>query len=320
MNKLQKILTGLLGVQMILAIIVFIPWGGGGGGGGALLKDFAVEDVVELTVEDNNGNTVHLVKQGDAWVIPDAGNYPVDETKITPVLEKFKNVKTNRLVTQTVASHDRLQVGTNNFLRRVVLKMKDGTENLLYLGSSGGAGAMHIRSGDQSKVYLTGELTTFEVGSQASNWIDTAYLNLTASQIQALVLQNPNGAFAFDKDAEGNWVMQGLGADEMFDSVKLTTIVNRLATLRLTKPLGTQALPEYGLDNPQAVVTMALQDDQGQTSEVVLQVGAKNPDDTYTVHASTSPYYVTVSNFSVNDLVTKAKTDFLAQPTPTPAP
>jgi hypothetical protein len=85
--------------------------------------------------------------------------------------------------------------------------------------------------------------------------------------------------------------------------------------LNLTAPLGREELASYGLDQPKAVATIETAD-----QVVTLRVGAQDPDDkSYTVISSESPYYVQVSQFSVQNLVENTRDDFLEAP-PTPAP
>jgi hypothetical protein len=54
---------------------------------------------------------------------------------------------------------------------------------------------------------------------------------------------------------------------------------------------------------------------------VTLKVGAEDPDaNGYVVKSTESPYYVLAASYNMEPLVTYTRQDFMAEPTPTPAP
>jgi hypothetical protein len=310
MTRLQQILAVVLVVQIVLIVFVFWPQSLAEGAGGPLLPDFAAGDVISLTIQDSDGNRIVLAKDGDAWVLPEAGSYPVDGEKIMPFLEKFEGVQTNRMVTETEGSHKRLNVSPDKFNRMVEVTLQDGSKQQIYIGNSAGAGATHIRAENQSQVYLTGEVQAFEVDPKATNWINAQYYTLPQTATIALTLQNQNGTFEFERDGE-TWTMNGLAEDEAFAENNLTTVLNQVSTVRMTSPSGKEEQPSFGLADPTAVVTLKTQDGNEHT----LLVGAQNEvDNNYIVKWSGSPYYVWVAEFSVKELVERGRDDFLLPP------
>ncbi|MEM5774052.1 MAG: DUF4340 domain-containing protein, partial [Anaerolineaceae bacterium] len=128
-------------------------------------------------------------------------------------------------------------------------------------------------------------------------------------------LQNAKGTFQFTNegtaDAE-NWVMAGLSADEVFNPNNMISLLTRLGNLQIKKPLGKTALPEYGLDEPSAVVTLDYTDANGAARQMVVTIGAYDEsDDSYFVKASTSDYYVKINAYTITDFVERGKEDFL---------
>jgi hypothetical protein len=87
----------------------------------------------------------------------------------------------------------------------------------------------------------------------------------------------------------------------------------------MTRPLGEEPLPEYGMDQPEAVVTVTTRDDAGVEKTQTLTIGAKDEaNDGYPVLSSESTFYVRVNTFSVEDFVTRTRDEFIVQPTPEP--
>ena len=311
-SKPNQILAAVLAVQIALVAAVFWPRPAASGNSGPLWADFKAADVTSLTISDAEDHKVTLAKSGEAWVLPEADDYPADSTKVTPLLEKIEKVKTNRLVTQTEASHPRLKVASDDFNSLLEIKLKDDATHQLYVGSSTGASATHIRADDQSEVYLTGDLTSFDASAQASAWVDTLYFTIPQTATTSLTLENANGAFEFTKDGE-KWTMKGLAAGETFNENNFTSLFSQASELRMTEPIGKKEVASFGLDKPQAVITLKTAD-----KTYTLSIGARNEEDsTYVVSSSESPYFVRVSEGVVQSFIEKKRDDFLQLP-PTP--
>jgi energy-coupling factor transporter ATP-binding protein EcfA2 len=203
----------------------------------------------------------------------------------------------------------------DDFVRRIDFETANGTKHTLYLGSSPQYGATHFRMEGQSETYLTSELSTWETKADATSWVDTAYLSVPRNDVTKVTLENANGTFTFTKDDEGTWTMGGLAADETLAETKVTALIQQAASVNMVRPLGKEEQAAYGMDEPNAVVTLDTDD-----KTITLRVGAKDPDkNSYVVISSESPYYVQVSGYSLKNLVENTRDDFLQKP-PTPTP
>lgn len=311
MSRLNQILIIILVIQVGVAAFAFWPKSTAQAGDNPILPNFTAANVVKLTISDGDDNTVVLAKNGDSWVLPEAGDFPVEAEKVSALLDKIAAIKTNRLVTQTETSHRRLQVAADDFARLVELESGDGSTHKLYIGSTAGAGATHVRLDGQSNVYLSADLTSFEANAQPSGWIDTLYFEVPRENVVGLTLENENGTFEFEKEGE-SWTMAGLADDEAFNETGLTGMLTGITSVRLAAPLGKEEKAEYGLDNPLAVVALKTSGEEGDKT-YTLTVGAKN-DTGYIFHSSESPYYVQISEFVGNSLVEKTRDDFLQAP------
>jgi hypothetical protein len=169
-------------------------------------------------------------------------------------------------------------------------------------------------------VYLASDLSATDVPVQPSSWVEQAYLDVPVDQIVALTLENKQGRFEFAKEGE-SWSLKDLTTGETLDEASVKTLVNKVRYATLLRPLGKERQPSYGLDEPQAVVTLHTHGSEGDKA-YTLRVGAQDPaDNSFVVKSSDSDYYVWVSEYAVKDLVEKGREDFLQQPpTPTPAP
>jgi hypothetical protein len=319
MNRGNQILVGILVVQIALGVIVFWPRQAAVAAGEPLLAGVAVDQIARVTIRDAAGEQVQLAKQDGAWVLADAGDYPVTEGSVPELLDKLVGLTSGRLVAETADSHQRLQVADGNYAYQVELKLEDGSLRTLYLGTSPSFGAIHVRVAGQNPVYLASDLSSTDVGTRVSNWIDTSYFSVPQDEIVGLMLENRNGTFEFQKVDE-TWTMAGLAADETLDEDGVTTLVSRATSVRMLRPLGTEPMPSYRMDAPSAVLVLQARSAEGTETAYTLHVGAKSEEDnSYVVKSSESPYYVRVTEFSVQDWVEKDRQGFLELP-PTPAP
>jgi hypothetical protein len=318
MNRQNRVLAGLLALQLVVVAVIFWPHPAASGTSANLFPGVSADQIVSLTITDASGSKIQLAKKDGAWVLPDNGDYPVDGDKVPTFLTKIVGLKADRLVTQTSASHARLKVAAGDYERLVDLVLDDGTHHQLYMGSSPSYGAIHVRADNQNEVYLASDLSAQDAGVAATSWVNSTYLEIPEDQIVAMTLENAQGRLELEK-AGGTWTLKGLAADETLAQDQITTLVSRARLVTMTQPLGKEQKAEYGLDNPSAVVTVSTHSDSGDKT-YTLSVGAQDPtDNSFVVISSESPYYVRVNEYSAKDLVEKGRADLIqAQATPAP--
>ncbi len=314
LNRFNQILVAVLILQLVIAGIVFWPANASSETGGLVFGDFETDDVVSLTIIDDAGEQITLRKGSDGWVLPEGGDYPAKEDSVTELLGKVVGLRSNRLVTRTEASHKRLQVADDDFARQLILETADGQSHTLYIGSSPNVNATHVRLVGQDETYLAGDLSVWQMNTQASSWIDPLYFGVATADITAIRLQNAHGELTFEKDAEGNWTMLGLAEDEELLENNVKSLANRVASIRMVEPIGTEQQDWFEFDQPQATVTVTTNKEGEGEQTFTIQVGAQGEDNNYVVKASNSAYYVSVASFTVEDLLERNRDSFLAKP------
>ena len=315
MTRQQQILTALLVVQVVVASVVFWPRRGSTAAASPLLAGVAADDIVGLTISDDQGSSLVLRKQDEQWVLPEAEDYPVQASKVEPVLEGLANMDRRTLVARTKESQRQLQVADDDYARRLVLTTSAGQEQGLYLGSAPSYGATHVRLVGEAETYLQRELSAWEVAATASSWIDVSYLRIAADELTEVIVQNAGGTLRIVRDEAGEWTLADLAEGEVLAEYQVSALVSSASNLTVREPLGKTGQAAYGLDEPLAVATL-----RTATEAYIVNIGAHDPDGrTYVVKASNSDYYVTVSDYSLRNLVEDSRSDLLEQPTPTPA-
>ena len=324
MSKLSRgnqILAAVLIVQIVLAVVVLWPRGAATAGGEGLFGELEADQIVSFSITDAEGIQIELAKEAGDWVLASGGNYPAKGDTVTEFLDKLVAMTKDRLVTETAASQKRLMVADDDYNRLVEFELDDGTQHTLYIGTAPSYGVSHVRAAGDDEVYLVSNLTLSDASVTASSWIDTVYSSITADEITGVIIENAQGNFVFSKDEEGNWSLAGIPEGEEPNTNTIDYVYNRVDDIRLLRPLGTELLPEYGIDPPRATVTVQRTDAEGAEYTYVFTVGAQDETDrTWVMKSSESPYYVRVSEYTAEDFVNWTMDDFLVQPTPTPAP
>ena len=323
MNRTNRILVAALALQIVLVAVVFWPRPAASvASGESLFADLEADQIVRLTISDGGSNQIVLAKGAEGWVVPDADDYPTQGNKVPDFVDKLVALKADRLVTETEGSHKRLKVAEGSFNRLVEFELADGTVHELYLGTSPTYKVTHVRADDEKEVYLVSDLSTSDVGAQATSWVDGIYYSVVQDDIVAITLENAHGRLAFEKDDAGAWTLRDLAPDETLLENNVMSLATRAALLRMQRPLGKTEKEEYGLKEPNAVVTVKTRDGDGNEETVTLRVGAQSEEDSsYVVISSGSPYYVRVADYTVRDYVEKSRDDYLQPPeTPTPEP
>ena len=295
MNRTNRILSVALAVQLVLAVIVFFPRPAPEVASGPLLADFDASAVTGLTLTDADGNSVTLVKGEDGgWSLPDYDNYPAQASNVTGLLSKIGALQANRLIARNDSSQARLEVKADNFQRRIEIRSGDRTDTL-YLGSASGASDTHARVNDQAEIYLTTGLAAWEVGAQVSAWIDTTYVSVDQTAVTSIDVSNANGSFTFTQ-ADGTWAYAGLAAGEAFDPASISNLTRQATGMRMSAPLGRTLDPAWGLDEPQAAVTVNWTETVMPTPEpAAAPAETATPAATFTPSALVSPLIPSVT-------------------------
>lgn len=311
-SRVNLLLLAILVLQVIVVAWVYWPRPGSQAGT-PLLPGLSADQVTRLRIADSENNSVELERIPEGWAVAGTDGYLANSEKITTTLASLIGVTTNRLVTRTAASHARLQVAPDNFVRQITLGTPSG-DKVIYLGSSGGASATHVRLDGDDATYLTSGLDTWQLETAPSSWVNAAYFTVPTDEVVSLTLENAHGALAFVKDETGAWTLQDRAEGENVLAANISTLVTRATGVNLVAPLGSADKPEYGMADPLATLTLQTKNAQGETATYTLLLGAKDADNNYVFKASNSPHYVRIAGYTGDEFANKQRADLLAQP------
>ncbi len=309
MNKTQKYLLAILGLQFILILVVFLLQRPVAASNNLIFPDLKVESVTAIHISDSAGKLVSIEKQGEKWVLPLQDNFPVNAETIQPLVEKLATIRDNRLVTISEASHDRLSISNENFERKVEITI-NGNKEIIYFGSSPATSNIHFRLNGKPEVYLTNALTSAQISTTISSWVNTVIYQISSSTVKKIEISNNAGDFIFEPDAELVWSTQALEEGYQFDQSKWSSLLTGITTLRFVEPVSRSEKAEYGFDMPQAVMDIEYSIDTGQLMSGKLFIGNQDENGNYYVKWTESEYIFVISSYNAERFVNLTMDDY----------
>ncbi|MCK6546003.1 DUF4340 domain-containing protein [Myxococcota bacterium] len=331
MNKTNQLLVGLLALQGL----VFVGMKVGGGSAEdnrpkVVLEGFEPGKVSKLEIigEPKDAadpkappqTSVTLTKTGTQWGIAAADGYPADNQKVEEFLGKLAKLKTRGPVLTSATYHKKVEVADDKFQRKLKLTV-DGKELELILGTSPSLKNVHLRKAGSDEVLQVSELTAWEAGARAWDWVDRAWVKFGENDVWGIAIQNANGVLNLQKDQSGLW--NAVGATGAVKKGVLDDLVRKASAMNLEEPVGKTEKPEFGLDQPLAVVTLTTGTSTiagklpAELKTEVVRIGKKSDtENRYWAKSTTSPYVVELAGWAVEPLVTKSMKDLLEDTKP----
>lgn len=306
-DRRLRLLAGALVVQIILGLIVFWPTS-------SVLKDQTffsdkeIQDISYISISDDEGNQLKLNRNESDWVLSDTDGFFVSDDKVSPLLQKLVNLNSNRMVAQTESSHLKLEVGLDNYKRKIEILWANQEKNTILLGNSAGSGATHFRLMSNDEVYLTGGLTAWDANTTASRYIDTEYFMLDKDSISYVQLKNDNGIFHFSRNND-SLIYDDIEDSEFRNQSAVNTLLTQISSIRMASPIGKVLENGVGIEDPKVVLIVRSESDNG-VIESMFKVGEKRGDN-YLASSSMSEYFALVSSYTANNLLDVVHSNFV---------
>ncbi len=182
MKKLKFWLTGLLLVQLLLAVALLLnnQWEAQKNKPKPLLA-IDWQSVDQLMVETKDFG-VTLLKSDASWILSDT-KLPINNDDINELLRSLKNLQTGWPVATMSSSHKRFEVADDKFLRHVEVYSQGDLLGELFFGNSPGLRQSHVRRAGDDAIYNV-RLDTLDINANADLWIDKGLIS--ASDISAI--------------------------------------------------------------------------------------------------------------------------------------
>jgi hypothetical protein len=251
MNRLSFKLAAVLGLQLVLALIL---WAGGPDYNAFKAKEpllaFDPAKVDRIEIAENSANSVALVKEDGKWVIPSSAGFPADAAKVSGLLAKLAGLKKGWPVATSAEAAKRFKVSDDAFERRVVLKSGGGTVGELLLGTSPNFKSVSVRAAGDGNVYSVA-FAAYEAGARGEEWQDRGLLNIQQDQIASIAI----GDVLLERK-DGKYVLPGLAAGQKQDETATYRLAGALTYPVFEAVVGKGAEAQAKVSPPDIEITV----------------------------------------------------------------
>ncbi len=155
----------------------------------------SLDEVTRVELAGRGAETVATLERGESgWVVLERDGYPADLTKTRHALLSLAETQILEAKTVDPAFHDRLGVEaitaeTAGGIAVRLLGLEEPVE--VIVGNAEGDYQRYVRRQNENQAYLVNRDP--EIGTTATDWLDTAIIDLDGERVQHVTVTRPNG-------------------------------------------------------------------------------------------------------------------------------
>jgi len=325
-------LAVLLAAQLGLALLLSLDQGRFETSPEGPLLEFDPARVERLRIERSGAEALIIERAEAGWILPAHAGFPAAEAKVAALLERLADLRRRLPVATSNEALTRFKVADADFEGRLVLSAGDQSLGTLYLGDSAGYRRQYVRAAGDSAVFEVA-LGPGDAPADPDDWIDRDWLRLDGQDIAGIAFPD----FELERE-DGAWRLAKTAADEALEQDEAKRLVRQLANLSFAGVLGTEAKPEYGLDEPLLEWRIELASGEARSYQLsplaepgterdtdgkgaaptgtTAEGESSSPDapDWYVLKVADEPYFLKVAAITAKPLTQISREDLLAAP------
>lgn len=258
------------------------------------------EQVVEIEVQKSGKTAYHLTKEKKTWKFADDKSLPVDEDRISTLLDSVANVTATK---EMEAAGDRSDYGIENPVLTICIRTEDKTYQYKLGNEVPVEGGVYGISSDSEKIFCMSDslLSTFDVEANSLIQKDTIP-DITEDDMTAVKIVNKKG-----RDFEAKAVRKSHRVESNIkwnitkpyekplpvSDENWSTTLGYFTSLEFGELVeyGAKNPAQYGLDHPSSVITVKYKKEKKEKS-FVLYVGKQKEDNYYVCLKGSSNIYL----------------------------
>jgi hypothetical protein len=230
----------------------------------------------EISLASSGGDTVRLVKEGQAWKVVAPFVAPADTSAVESLLTSLEKLEADEVVAEKAPSL--AEYGLDKPTRTVsaVVEGAPARLSIQFGAKSPDGGSTYARTGSDSKVYLVPQWVEGTFDKKPFDLRDRDLLHVKRDDVRTLEVAGPEGSYALARTDAGEWAVTkpvATRAGRWSVDGLLGTIEN-LRMESVAQDSATDVKP-YGLDKPTRTVSLVLKD--GSTRSIEIGAGLPEP-------------------------------------------
>jgi len=268
--------TLYLFVALVVLALVYYFWGVKGAAEREIQQERASkllpispDSVDQVTIFHEGDSILVYQRQPDGWRITYPVNTGADQKKIKTNLDAYLDAKKDRTIAEEFTN---LQpYGLDHPQAKIEITYNDTGKAALLIGDENPTGSsVFVKRGSKPPIYTSGKKLLTEGNKGLFDLRDRSILHFNEDAISRIVIDQQNGQEIQMSKFGNDWRLHN--PDVPGNSSQIRTVLNKLSNGNVTEVTEEQPnnLSEYGLDNPQATISLFSND---STKAAVLAVG-----------------------------------------------
>jgi hypothetical protein len=228
--------------------------------------DFRQKDVFKLETGDVAGIKLQAKdvqweaqKKDEAWTIQAPFKALAKDVKITAFLEALSNLKAKEFNSETKSPDDLKKAGLDKPETRITLSMPKANKQITFLLHKA-ADKTFVTTSESNKIIVPDSDPFAEIDKKADEYRETKVAAFNTWQAAKVVVKKGGLDLTLTKGANDKWYFDAAQKEEA-DASKIETFVRKIESLESTEFVDApKSLAEYGLDKPQAAMTVTTKD------------------------------------------------------------
>jgi hypothetical protein len=225
---------------------------------------FETEKLEEIRVTSENESTV-LRKTNGTWRIAEPEPGDADQTEVSSLTTNLTNLEVNRVIEDNAA--DLAKYGLAAPRIKVAYKAEGGATGEIHLGEKTATQSdLYAVKAGEKRVFLVSAFQETTFAKKPFDLRDKRILNFERDKVDTVEIAQGTSSIQLARSGSDWTVKQPVQAAGDYSAVE--GLLTRLASANMTKLVDGTDLASYGLDKPQATVTVG-----AGSSRAVLAIG-----------------------------------------------
>lgn len=238
----------------------------------------------EITLATAGGETLRLVKEGQAWKVVAPFAAPADTSAVESILTSLEKLEADEVVVEQASSLS--EYGLDQPSRTVSAVVEGATLSVQFGAKSPDGASVYARTPSASRVYLVPQWVEGGFDKKPFDLRDRDLLHVKRDDVRSLEVTGPESSYALARTDAGEWAFTKPVATRA-GRWSVDGLLGTIENLRMESVAsdGATAAKPFGLDPPARAVTLVLKDGGTRT----LEIGAGAPDPAASPAPSPSP-------------------------------
>jgi hypothetical protein len=240
----------------------------------------------EISLAAAGGETIRLVKEGQAWKLVAPFAAPADTSAVDSLLTSLEKLEADEVVVEQAANLAEYGLDKPSRTVTAVVEGAPAPLSIQFGAKSPDGSSAYARKGSEPKVYLVPQWVEGTFDKKPFDLRDRDLLHVKRDDVRSLEVTGPEGSYALARTDAGEWAITKPVATRAgrWSVDGLLGTVENLRMESVAQDAATDVKP-FGLDKPARTVSLVLKD--GSTR--AIEIGAGLPEPVPTPAPSPSP-------------------------------